>query len=148
MKLFRKDKKESLSLRELKSDIKFRRWQKEKTILEKEQKIEEEKYALKKRSWDRKLPFSKILMIFLFINFTILEFFTAWVTIQSFSLAYTIGTMPDFMPLITLLGAIIGETLSYAVYSAKSKAENTKDGLIYETTLLNMQNENNDGAVG
>jgi len=146
MKLL-KNKKESLSLRELKSDIKFRRWQREKAILEKEQEIEEEKYALKKRSWDRKLPFSKILMIFLFINFTILEFFTAWVTIQSFSLAYAIVTMPDFTPLITLLGAIIGETISYAIYSAKSQAENTSGGLIYESAMLDLQNNGNN-AVG
>ena len=86
-------------------------------------------------------------MIFLFINFTILEFFTAWVTIQSFSLAYAIGTMPDFMPLITLLGAIIGETISYAIYSAKSQAENTSGGLIYESAMLNLQNNENN-AVG
>lgn len=121
----------------LHSDI----WQREKILLEKEQEIEEERYKLKKRSWDLKLPsFSKLLLIFLFINFTILEIFTGWVTVSTFSLAYAIGVMPDFMPLITLLGAVIGQTISYGIYASKSKAENTIGGITYEMALQNFDN--------
>lgn len=133
--------KKSLAQKErickLHSDI----WQREKILLEKEQEIEEEKYKLKKRSWDLKLPsFSKLLLIFLFINFTILEIFTGWVTVNTFSLAYTIGVMPDFMPLITLLGAVIGQTISYGIYASKSKAENVIGGITYEMALKNFDN--------
>ena len=137
-------KQETLKEREKKSALKMRRWEVEKKILEREQQIEEEKYELQQRSWNKKLPFSKFLMIFLFINFTILEIFTGWVTVSSFTLAYTIGMMPDFTPLITLLGAIIGETLSFGIYSAKSKAENVKNGIVFETTMKEINNN----AVG
>lgn len=126
---------ETLSQKEKRAEVERRRWEREKIVLQSQQQIEEERYKLKKRSWDVKLPFSKLLMIFLFINFTILEIFTGWVTISSFTLAYAIGVMPDFTPLITLLGAIIGETLSFGIYSAKAKAENTKGGVVFESAM-------------
>lgn len=126
---------ETLSQKEKRAEVERRRWEREKVVLQSQQQIEEERYKLKKRSWDVKLPFSKLLMIFLFINFTILEIFTGWVTISSFTLAYAIGVMPDFTPLITLLGAIIGETLSFGIYSAKAKAENTKGGVVFESAM-------------
>ena len=60
--------------------------------------------------------------------------------------------MPDFPPLITLIGAVIGQTLSYGIYSSKSKAENTKGGIIYETAMANYFQPNeeidNEGGVG
>lgn len=86
----------------------------------------------------KKFSYSKFLLIFLFINFTLLEGFIGWVTIRSFDLAFQFGTSPDFTPLIALIGAVIGETLSYGIYCAKSKAENTKDGIIYETTMKEL----------
>lgn len=132
---------ETLSQKEKRAEVERRRWEREKVVLESEQQIEEERYSLKKRSWDRKMPFGKMLMIFLFINFTLLEIFTGWVTISTFSLAYAIGAMPDFMPLITLLGAIIGETLSFGIYSAKSKAENTKGGIVFESAMRGIKQE-------
>ncbi len=90
---------------------------------------------------EKKISYSKLLLTLLFINFFLLEIFTGWVTIKSFSLAYAIETMPDFTPLITLLGAVIGETLSYGIYCSKSKAENTKDGIVYETAMRNLEND-------
>jgi len=88
----------------------------------------------------KKAPFSKILLIILFINFFLLEIFTGWVTIYSFSLAFSIEEMPDFTPLITLIGAVIGETLSYGIYIAKSKAENTQGGIVYEAAMQEFNN--------
>ena len=127
-------------------------WQKEKVILEQKQEIEKEKHDLSSRSWAIRLPFSKMIAIFLFANFTILEIFIGWVTIQSFTLAYAIGIMPDFSPLITLSTAVLGQTVSYWVYSSKAKAENTAGGLTYETTMIEMQNQmsnfNDDQTVG
>jgi predicted nucleic acid-binding Zn ribbon protein len=122
-------------------DKKIKRWQIEKPLLEQKQLIAEEKEEIISKNKKRKTAFGKLLMIFLFVNFTILELFTGWVTIKSFSLAYTIEQMPDFSPLITLLGAVIGETLSYGIYCHKAKAENTEGGIVFEATMHNLKNE-------
>ena len=96
----------------------------------------------------KKMPFSKKLLIFLFINFIILEIFTGWVTISSFTLAYAAGIAPDFAPFIALLGAVIGQTISYGIYCSKSKAENVKDGLIYDLAIMEKQSELNNNEIG
>jgi len=126
-------------------DKKIKRWQIEKPLLEQKQLIAEEKEEIISKNKKRKTAFGKLLMIFLFVNFTILELFTGWVTIKSFSLAYTIEQMPDFSPLITLLGAVIGETLSYGIYCHKAKAENTEGGIVFEATMHNLKNEEEEG---
>lgn len=141
-----------LKLKQRRANKKYKNWQIEKDILEQEQKIGNERHDLKQKSWKSKISFSKKLMIFLFINFTILEIFTGWVTAYSFALAFATGIGPDFTPLVTLLGAVIGETVSYAIYCAKSKAENTSGGIIYETTLKDLGSEgeieSEDNAAG
>ena len=148
-------KPKRLSERERDSDIKYRLWQREKVILEKDQEIAEDKYYLKQKFWNRKMPFGKVFLILLFTNFTILEIFTAWITISSIQLGYAINTMPDFMPFITLLGAVIGQTITYGIYSAKSKAENTAGGIVFETAMKELEqnqspqfNDNQDIGVG
>ena len=136
-------KRKTLRQKEIESEIEYRRWQREKIILEQQQEIAEEKHELYSRSWGTRIPFAKLIAIFLFINFTILEIFIGWVTIQSFTLAYAIGMTPDFSPLMTLAAAGLGQTVSYWIYSSKAKAENTVGGLTYETTMLEIQNQLN-----
>lgn len=131
--------KKSLKQKDQISQKIYEEWQTEKEILQRYQTIQEEKLDLKEKLHKKKNSFAKALMIFLFINFTILEIFTGWVTIQSFTLAYAIGAMPDFTPLITLLGTVLGETLSYAIYSNKAKAENIKGGLVYEMAMQQFE---------
>lgn len=128
-------------------------WDAEKPLIEIQNKIDEEKKELIQERNQIKFPScSKIFATFLFINFTILEIFTGWVTIKSFSLASTMGITPDFTPLITLIGAVIGQTLSYWIYSSKSKAENTQGGIVYEAAMAGIQSdtdtENEEGGVG
>ena len=77
----------------------------------------------------------------LFFNFSVLEIFIGWVTVKSFSLAFTLGIGPDFTPLITLISAVLGETISYAIYCLKSKAENTKNGIVYDLAMRDYPNE-------
>ena len=48
---------------------------------------------------------------------------------------------PDMSPLNTLIGAIIGQVLAYAVYAAKATRENTKGGIIYDAALGDGQEE-------
>ena len=140
--------RKSLKEKEKISNAYCKRWEIEKKILEQQQRIKEEKYELKHRFQKKKYPFSKLLLIFLFVNFTILELFTGWVTIQSFTLAYTKEVMPDLTPLITLIGAIVGQTISYGVYAAKSKAENTAGGITYDLAMQDFNYTPNEDGHG
>ncbi len=115
-------------------------WKEERPLIERQNKIKEEQKTLVQKV-KKKTPWSKRLLVFLFINFTILEGFIAWVTVKSFSLAFMYGLAPDFTPLITLIGAVMGETLSYGIYIAKSKAENTQNGIVYELAMLDKEKE-------
>ena len=133
--------KDSLRKREIASNIKYKRWQREKEILLTEEEIKNEKYKIKNARIKEGLPtFAKLFLIFLFINFTAIELFTAYVTIKSFTLAYAVGMMPDFTPLVTLIGAVMGQTLTYGFYSSKSKAENVEGGIVYESAMFNLRN--------
>ncbi len=136
-----------------KTEVDNKIWKAEKPLIERRNQINQEKKDLKQKS-PKKPSWSKLLLLFLFINFTILEIFVGWVTIHSFTLAFTYGTTPDFTPLITLIGAVIGETLSYGIYSAKSKAENTQGGIVYESARWEREYNipqpppNDDGTCG
>ena len=122
----------------LKHDALFSKkmWELSKPYVEMKNQIEKEKDDLDPEKDQRsRLSYGKFLLLFLFLNFTVLEIFTGWVTVQSFTLAYAIGMMPDFTPLITLLSLVLGETLSYGVYCYKSKAENIKGGIVYDLAM-------------
>lgn len=88
-----------------------------------------------KRFVKKKMSTSKLLIVFLFLNCTIIEFFTMYVTLKSFALALAIGMMVDFTPLVTLIGAVVGEVIGFAIYSLKAAKENTKGGIVYDSTL-------------
>lgn len=85
------------------------------------------------------LSTSKKLILFLFINCVIIEIFVAIVTINSMWLAPVIGVMPDYTPLIALIGAVVGEVIAYAVYAIKSAKENTAGGVVYETAMKEVE---------
>ena len=88
-----------------------------------------------------------MLLAFLFVNFTLLEGFIVWVTIKSFELAMINGIEPSYSPLLALIPAVLGETISYGIYCAKSKAENTKNGIVYETAMRELR-QGEEEAVG
>lgn len=127
-------------------------WNLSKPYVELNNEVKKEKNELKEeKTKSNRLTWGKFLLLFLFINFTILEIFVGWVTVQSFTLGYAIGTAPDFTPLITLLSLVLGETLSYGIYCYKAKAENTKNGIIFETAMKELERFNDDqeqGGVG
>lgn len=84
-------------------------------------------------------------LLLLLFNFSILEGFVGYVTIKSLTIALTMGLQPDFSPLITLISLVIGETISYGIYTAKSKAENVKGGIVYDCAMKEYeQKEEND----
>ena len=45
----------------------------------------------------------------------------------------------DLNPLCSLIAAVVGECLAYITYCAKSKTENSKDGIIYELAMKDME---------
>lgn len=118
-------------------------WEQDKMYLEKQKKLKEEKHNFFKKL--PKLSTSKLLILFLFLNCTLIELFTAWVTVQSIGLVQITMTAPDFSPLITLIGAVVSEVIGFAIYSIKAAKENTKGGIVYESAMreLNMEEEAN-----
>ena len=56
-------------------------------------------------------------------------------------LAEFMGVALDFTPLTTLVGTVVAEVLGFAVYAAKAMKENTKGGIIYDSTFSNNEDE-------
>lgn len=130
-----------------------RRWQKEKPLREREYKLKEDQRQFKE-THRPKISTSKLLIIFLFINCTIIEIFTGYVTLKSLDIATMTFMMPDFTPLVTLIGAVVSEVIGFAIYAIKSAKENTSGGIVYETAMINLcgnrdpSEVNNSDAVG
>lgn len=115
------------------------KWEKEKPLQEREYKLKQEQAEFKKAHSSKKISTSKLLIALLFINCTLIELFTGYITLKSFDLASMTYTMPDFTPLTTLIGAVVGEVIGFAIYSIKSAKENTAGGIVYETAMMNMK---------
>ena len=113
-------------------------WQEDKIFFEKQKKVFEEKKNFFKY---KKISTSKLLILFLFLNCTAIEIFTGWVTIQSIALVSTTMMMPDFSPLVTLIGAVVSEVIGFAIYSIKATKENTKGGIVYDTAMKEYEME-------
>jgi hypothetical protein len=47
---------------------------------------------------------------------------------------------PDLSPLMALISSVVAEVIGFAIYSLKSVRENTEGGIIYETTMHNLNN--------
>lgn len=120
--------------------IKEHRWQREKEVLERKYKLKQEKREFKKQFLP-KISTSKLLILFLFINCTIIELFTGFVTLKSLDLTTLTMANPDFTPLVTLIGAVVSEVVGYAVYALKSAKENTAGGIIYETAMRQIDED-------
>lgn len=120
--------------------IKEHRWQREKEVLERKYKLKQEKREFKKQFLP-KISTSKLLIIFLFINCTIIELFTGFVTLKSLDLITLTMANPDFTPLVALIGAVVSEVVGYAVYALKSAKENTAGGITYEAAMRQIDED-------
>lgn len=120
--------------------IKEHRWQREKEVLERKYKLKQEKREFKKQFLP-KISTSKLLIIFLFINCTIIELFTGFVTLKSLDLTTLTMASPDFTPLVALIGAVVSEVVGYAVYALKSAKENTAGGITYEAAMRQIDED-------
>lgn len=120
--------------------IKEHRWQREKEVLERKYKLKQEKREIKKQFLP-KISTSKLLILFLFINCTIIELFTGFVTLKSLDLTTLTMANPDFTPLVALIGAVVSEVVGYAVYALKSAKENTAGGITYEAAMRQIDED-------
>lgn len=120
--------------------IKEHRWQREKKVLERKYKLKQEKREFKKQFLP-KISTSKLLILFLFINCTIIELFTGFVTLKSLDLTTLTMANPDFTPLVALIGAVVSEVVGYAVYALKSAKENTAGGITYEAAMRQIDED-------
>lgn len=127
------------NLTEERKDLEWeeRRWAQEKKLLRRRQKLEDEQAEYKKK---KQISTSKLLILFLFINCSAIELFTGWATIRMLEATINTGLI-DFTPLVALIGAVVGEVLSYAIYSLKATKENTAGGLVYDKAMQNIDNE-------
>ena len=117
-----------------------KRWKLEKPLRERQAAIHNDKAEFENKK--RKISTSKLLIIFLFINCTLIEIFTGWAIVNMLSLAFIAGTIIDFTPLVALIGAVVGEVFGYAIYSLKSAKENTVGGIVYDSVINNNNNNN------
>lgn len=120
--------------------IKEHRWQREKEVLKRKYKLKQEKREFKKQFLP-KISTSKLLILFLFINCTIIELFTGFVTLKSLDLTTLTMANPDFTPLVALIGAVVSEVVGYAVYALKSAKENTAGGITYEAAMRQIDED-------
>ena len=126
MKTF-EEKRKKMAQKELK-------WAQEKELIERNKKIKTER----KEMTTKKTSTSKLLVWFLFLNCTIIEIFTGLMTVWEMCICSQTYQVPNFTPLITLIGAVVGETIGFAIYSIKSAKENCKNGIVYETAMHNL----------
>ena len=115
----------------------IKQWEEEKQYIIKQQEIKKQKQDLYKH---KKLSTSKILTFFLFLNCTAIEIFTGWVTITNMQIARELMISPDLTPLLALIGAVVGETIGFAIYSIKAAKQNCVGGIVYEQALLKANN--------
>lgn len=119
-------------------------WQEQKGLIERKQKIEQEKKQLK----GKKITTTKWLILFLFINCTLIELFTGWSTIQSLRLSALTGQSVDFSPLVTLIGAVVSEVIGFAIYAVKSMKENCEGGVTYSKAMADLALNNLEDGKG
>lgn len=138
-------KRKSLRQQEQELEKEESNWEKEKELIQRREKLREEKNSLKH---SKKLTTTKLLILFLFINCTIIEIFTGWATAKSLSIAYITGNPVDFSPLVTLIGAVVSEVMGFAIYSAKAAKENSVNGITYLMAQQSLNNNSDDTACG
>ena len=119
-------------------------WQEQKGLIERKQKIEQEKKQLK----GKKITTTKWLILFLFINCTLIELFTGWSTVQSLRLSALTGQSVDFSPLVTLIGAVVSEVIGFAIYAVKSMKENCEGGVTYSKVMADLALNNLEDGKG
>lgn len=99
-----------------------------------------------KHSNDKPLSFSKIAVIFIFVNCLVIELYSMVVMVL----------FHDLASLGSLVMAVLGQCVGALGYFIKARSENTSGGITFETTMyelrgntdLSQDTDIDDGAVG
>ena len=73
----------------------------------------------------KRMTTSKLAMWFIFLNCTVVE-------VYSMAAMWHFG---DLSPLYALLGAVVGQSLTYISYNNKACRENSRGGITYESAI-------------
>lgn len=123
-------------IRNLERDEKI--WEIKKKIIDRKKELRADK--MKHKFSNLRISTSKKLIIFLFANCSVIEFFTGWTMVKMLKIAEFSGVL-DFTPLVALIGAIVGEVIGFAVYSLKAAKENSINGITYELAMRELSDE-------
>lgn len=86
--------------------------------LKNKEEIRKIKYQFKKeKPWKSRMTTTKRLMYFIVLNCTIIEIYSM----------YIMAHLQDLSSLYSLIGAVVGESISYAIYCAKSFNETKEE---------------------
>lgn len=77
------------------------------------------------------LSFSKMAVIFIFVNCCIIELYSMVV----------MAVFHDLSSLGSLIMAVVGQCAALIGYFVKASHENTSQGIVYETTMMQLQHE-------
>ena len=120
-------------LSEQEFDTQMEKIKKKNESIERKRKLKEEKskYGFKPKF---KLPStSKLVVLVVFIMCIEIMIFAQYASI----------VLGDSSPLITLIGVPVTLIPTLLAYYSKARAENTKDGLVYEKTMYELNRQDN-----
>ena len=131
------NQEENMNINERKHKLRKEKkeWEEEKELIIEEIRLKKDKEKTKGK---KKINTSKLIILFLFLNCTLIELFTAYITLKELQLVQITGSI-NFAPIVTLISAVVGEVIGFAVYAAKATKENTQGGITYQS----MMNEYN-----
>lgn len=119
-----------------------RKWAKTEKIRQNEIQFKALKNLTRASEQRPRLSTSKLLILFLFINSTLIEIFAGYCLIRGIQVSEITALPVDFTPLVALIGSAVSETIGYAVYSLKSLKENTTGGIVFEKALAQLRDKN------
>ena len=117
-------------------DKQLKEVQKEKELFDKRKEIDEVKRSM--RRWNPPTT-TKIIMFFIFANCTVVEVYAMWV----------MWYLMNLDALYALISAVVGESVSFAVYAAKAYNETKQEELIkLERDKMENEEIESEDAVG
>lgn len=99
-----------------------------------ERKFRRTLYKIKYGKEKERFSTTKLVLAFLILNMVVIEVYSL----------YAMLALGDLNALPVLITAIVGECVAILGYMVKSSIENKKGGIIFETTMKELENNNTD----
>lgn len=84
-----------------------------------------------------KVNTTKLFLFWVFASCTCIEVYVMYITHE----AIVMTGVVDLSAIVALIGAIVGQILSFLTYSKKAEKENTKGGITYDMAMKNYEND-------